>query len=260
MINNINCEIGSKITSIREQAGISKQKLAELSGISLNTLDTYESGKEIPSFGEITNICNFLKIHPLTIISENKLSENTTQKNNSEVARETMFSKVIRHERLKSRLTEQTASEELGIQENFLSDMETGKILPDEKLLQKIAILYSTDSNFLTELLYAQKNSPLICNKLSQAESLFGNIIGVFNNSEKIDDQTIKKLRENLSSYLDNSEFSPIAERDARYFSIGHLSDRLLKALQKPEFCEKVELMAKEFMENPESRENTDSK
>jgi hypothetical protein len=51
------------------------------------------------------------------------------------------------------------------------------------------------------------------------------------------------------------SVFNPdvtAAERRADYFSIGHLSDRLLAALQDPAFHREVEALAERFAARPE--------
>ncbi len=58
--------ISKALTLCRTQKGLSKSKLAELSGVSISYISLLEQGKRDPSITSITKICSALNI-PTTI-------------------------------------------------------------------------------------------------------------------------------------------------------------------------------------------------
>lgn len=60
--------IGKKIKTLREQAGLTQEKLAERSGISLDYLGKIEVCINKPGLKTILKIANALKIEPFKIL------------------------------------------------------------------------------------------------------------------------------------------------------------------------------------------------
>ncbi len=60
--------IGKKIKTLREQAGLTQEKLAEKSGISLDYLGKIEVCINKPGLKTILKIANALKIEPFKIL------------------------------------------------------------------------------------------------------------------------------------------------------------------------------------------------
>lgn len=56
-------ELGLKIQSIRKSHGLSQEKLAELIGVSTNTISKIETGNRFPSCKTFENIANSLEIN-----------------------------------------------------------------------------------------------------------------------------------------------------------------------------------------------------
>ncbi len=60
--------IGKKIKTLREQAGLTQEKLAEKSGISLDYLGKIEVCINKPGLKTILKIANALKVEPFKIL------------------------------------------------------------------------------------------------------------------------------------------------------------------------------------------------
>lgn len=63
-----------KLISNRKKLGISQEKLAENLGVSRQTIYKWESGKSIPTFMNITNICKYLNLS-LNDLQKDKIIE-----------------------------------------------------------------------------------------------------------------------------------------------------------------------------------------
>lgn len=61
-------KLGTKIKSLREQAGLTQEKLAEKSGISLDYLGKIEVCINKPGLKTILKIANALKIEPFKLL------------------------------------------------------------------------------------------------------------------------------------------------------------------------------------------------
>ncbi|EKQ56330.1 MULTISPECIES: helix-turn-helix transcriptional regulator [unclassified Clostridium] len=66
-------DIGTKIKTLRETAGISLRKLAELSNIAPSHLSYIESNKTNPTIEKLDSICKALNISLIQFLSDNEL-------------------------------------------------------------------------------------------------------------------------------------------------------------------------------------------
>lgn len=53
-----NHSFGKKIATLQKQHGITKTALADILGVSVNTLSSWEKGETSPSFDAICNLCS----------------------------------------------------------------------------------------------------------------------------------------------------------------------------------------------------------
>lgn len=61
--------LGSRIKLIRKQAGMNQAQLAEASGVEINTISRYETGKSSPSVEQLLSLAAALKVSPIAILS-----------------------------------------------------------------------------------------------------------------------------------------------------------------------------------------------
>ena len=52
------------LSAIRRQKGYTQRQLAELSQLSVSSIEAYEEGKRLPLFGPMQRLCHALKVSP----------------------------------------------------------------------------------------------------------------------------------------------------------------------------------------------------
>ena len=52
------------LNAIRRQKGYTQRQLAELSQLSVSSIEAYEEGKRLPLFGPLQRLCQALKVSP----------------------------------------------------------------------------------------------------------------------------------------------------------------------------------------------------
>jgi transcriptional regulator with XRE-family HTH domain len=118
---------------------------------------------------------------------------------------------ALREARSHARLTAAEAAREAGLSEEELLRLEAGDAVPGPELIERFSRLYPIDGRDLAGAVRAE----LLRRRRETARSV---------------------TRESLSA----------AERKGLYFSIGHLSDTLLEALQDPDFHARIERLARD--------------
>jgi transcriptional regulator with XRE-family HTH domain len=71
MRTTIKKQLGKKIQNIRKAKGLSQEKLAELIGISNNSLSSIETGKSFMSFPNLERLIDVLNIKPYELFMFN---------------------------------------------------------------------------------------------------------------------------------------------------------------------------------------------
>ena len=57
-------DVCRKLSAIRRQKGYTQRQLAELSQLSVSSIEAYEEGKRLPLFGPMQRLCQALKVSP----------------------------------------------------------------------------------------------------------------------------------------------------------------------------------------------------
>lgn len=65
-------EVASRLKSQRKRKGLSRAKLAELSGVSLNMIYVIETNRSVPTIDILLKLCKALKIGPGTLFPGGK--------------------------------------------------------------------------------------------------------------------------------------------------------------------------------------------
>ena len=117
---------GSKIREIREERGMSLAELAAKSKVSVSFLSEIETGRKSPSLRTIEKIINVLNISKSIFLSENMIQ-------GIELGERV---RLIRNEK---NLTLSKIAERTGYSISYMSDIETGKVLPSIEAVKKLA-------------------------------------------------------------------------------------------------------------------------
>jgi transcriptional regulator with XRE-family HTH domain len=248
-------EIGRRIERVRLKIGLSTLEFAKKIGKSQATISRIENGKQGISIELLSSIAEVLRIHPFGLLTDISLRHSVLLPPIGTIRSDApmrILARTLENGRVRASLTIEQAADYLNIEADELNTIEMGYALPDQETLQKMADLYPVDAKMLLTLADVEKNHPAISERLATTEHLLQNILRIFEKSHSLLQQSpaMQKIQEEMRQQLGIAGESQAAERKASYFSIGHLSDTLLEALQEPAFHEKVEGLAKEYLGN----------
>ncbi|MFH0911767.1 MAG: helix-turn-helix transcriptional regulator [Planctomycetota bacterium] len=256
-------QIGRQITALRVQAGISMAQLAEQIGKSQATISRIENGKQGTTIEMIASIAHALQVHPFALLGGTGMSSALSRprllgkiRKQSEQGGMRYLAQILTRARGRAHLMRETAAEALGIPEaDLVAFEEKGKLL-DEEILKRMGELYTIDQKEILALAEMQRQFPELSLQLAAMDSLLAVFLHCLREKPELLSNEAERdsvVRE-LELCLGISEQDLLAaERKAHYFSIGHLSDRLLVALQDPEFHAMVEELARNYP-GPSSR------
>ncbi|MGB9812902.1 MAG: helix-turn-helix domain-containing protein [Thermovenabulum sp.] len=127
--------IGEKLNLLRQKKNLSLEKLAELAGISASYLCQIEKGIVLPSISTLNNLAKALGVEPQQIFASN--------------ANIGFKLKKLRTER---GLTQVELAKKAGVSPALIGQLESGKVEPSIKTLEKIAQALSvTPCYFVTD-------------------------------------------------------------------------------------------------------------
>jgi hypothetical protein len=170
---------------------------------------------------------------------------------------------LLREGRRRSRLTLHAAAAEVGVAPDELREMEEGVRLPDDSLVERLGVLYPMDSRLLLQARGLERNYPQLAGRVTAMETTALSLARWFSEHPKAvqGDERMAAIADSLGDLSALClHASQGAERHADYFSIGHLSDTLLKALQDPEFHARIEDEARKHLGSPARRQESGSR
>lgn len=143
-------DIGRRIETYREKAGMSTQELAERIGRSQATISRVENGLQGLTFELLDSIATELHIHPFALLSDampryplfRTASEGEDDAEEEITGGPTLLAHALYCGRLHRRLGLKEAANLLNLEENTLKAIETGARAPGKGLLERLCTLY----------------------------------------------------------------------------------------------------------------------
>lgn len=253
-------EIGRRIERLRTRMGMSTLQLAEKIDKSQATISRIENGKQGVSIELLSLIAKALRIHPFGLLTDAALRHSVLLPPTATMRSDTpmrVLARTLECARLRANLSLPQAAGQLGLSPDELEAVELGYALPDPDALEAMANLYPVDGKMLQGLALLERDYPMLSERLASMEHALGAVLQYLQQSRdgSIDEKAVQRLEMEVESCLGITKDAQASERKATYFSIGHLSDKLLKALQDPEFHEWIEQMASDWLKRQELRE-----
>ncbi len=246
--------IGERIESLRIHKGFSSQTLAKRIGKSQATVSRIENGKQGVSVEMLERIAGALNTSPYHLLSDLPPRHSAvlppigTLRSNGPIR---ILASTLTRGRQRSHLSIETASGELGITPEELEAFELGYAIPDADTRRIMSTLYSIDGRVLEELASLEESCPLVSERLASTEKLLVSLTRLLQKAQTVESHPeLGPMLRDIQELIQIAPEELSAEREASYFSIGHLSDALLQALQDPAFHEIVERLAAEYTEN----------
>ncbi len=233
-----NLRVGQNISEARNKRGMSTQQLAEIIDKSQATVSRIENGKQGVTLPLLVRISEALKTHPFTLLGFKLYGEFFDNQQGI------LLQNILHNGRLRSKISLENAAKQCSFDTAYLQKVEEGKILPTAEEVSELCILYSLDEHLTQEVLRAEKDYPALVTKLCTMNSLLNDCLEIIDNTQN---KKVNLLREKIQACLSSCTSEEIK---GQYFSIGHISDNLLKALQNPEFHLKAEELARQWNEN----------
>ncbi len=243
-------DVGSRIARYRQRLGLSTQQLAERIGKSLATVSRIENSKQAVSLQLLVAIGKALRVHALGLLTDEAMmvSELLPPHSGSDQV-PGILAATLYIGRTTGRLSPETVAQQLEISAGELGAIELGLAVPSGEALAKLAALYQYDREELLALGRMERACPQLSRRLGAFLHFCLTLCREMHEAGL--EQSAERLI-GLARLIDNRRFAPdhladlLRERGSRYFSIAHLSDRLLEALQRPEFAARCEKYAEE--------------
>lgn len=124
-------KLGEKIRLLRNRNFLTQAKLAEKAGISLNSIQKYESGKNTPKIENLSKIATALKIDLDTLIEDTDYQKHGL--NGS------LLGNRIKSARVKKRWTQNDLANKIDMSQSMVAFWEKNIRKPKEKTLKRIA-------------------------------------------------------------------------------------------------------------------------
>lgn len=235
-----NSLVGQRISKARIKLGMSTQQLAERIGKSQATVSRIENGKQGVTLPLLARIAKVLHTHPFILLGEGG------ETGGPEVQRLTVFlQNILCQSRQRARLTIEEVEEATGISAARLEGFERGMLLPDENELHALVVLYPVDYEFVNQMYIAEQRCPLLVSKLSTMNLLLKECLNIVRSGSRDSGFAAHNLGNRIEHCLEDIS----NERQGGYFSLGHISDQLLAALQDEAFHARAEELARKWGE-----------
>lgn len=230
--------VGQRISKARIKLGMSTQELAERIGKSQATVSRIENGKQGVTLPLLDKISKVLKIHLFYLLGTEGAPGAMLQRYGY------FLQTILSAGRRKAHISLEVAAAESRISIERLEAFESGRMLPEQLELDALCILYSIDAELAHQVYVAEQRCPLLVSRLSSMNILLTDCLDLLRCSQ----QTAEPARLNgLTRRIENCLADLSCERQGDYFSIGHISNQLMKALQDPEFHAQAEEMARSW-------------
>lgn len=242
--------VGQRISQARIKMGLSTQDLADRVGKSQATISRIENGKQGVSIELISQIAHVLRVHPFSLLTEQSASCQTSMLAGGVARIEESMSllcHMLQTGRTRAHLNLESAAAALAMPINTLAAYEAGSKMPTQKELLRIADLYTLDAQHLEQVYRLEQDWPELAVRMRFLESTLADCYRVLVRSDGHASEEVRSLRQKLHSFFESEQV--VSERLGGYFSIGHISDILLEALQDTAFHEKMEVLAREWKE-----------
>ncbi len=246
--------VGQRISKARIKLGMSTQELAEKIGKSQATVSRIENGKQGVTLPLLLTLSRVLQTNLTALIDHDHVGGNEIQKYGF------VLQTILSVSRERAHLTLDLVAAETAIRPERLRAIEEGALQPVEAELEKLCVLYNLDYEPIFQIFFAEQHCPLLIAHLGKINYVLGECLDLLRASRQIADKSrLTGLTQRIENCL--TDFS--CERQGDYFSIGHISDQLMKALQDPEFHARAEELARQWRqpasERPARSAETDS-
>jgi|GEM_PF-3192519 len=242
--------IGPRIARVRTQAGLSTEELAARIGESPSRLQRVERGEAPASMDVVRAIARALHVHPFSMLETTAgLGGGDDLGEAGGGPRAGYLGRLLVRTRTRARLSVDEAACALQIPAHRLEAFERDGEVPGPEILARMAILYPVDERELTGVARLQAENPALAARMSAMDALLEVFLHCVRARPQLfpDEAQRRAVTHDLEAALSlDARGTMGTEREAAYFSIGHLSDRLLRALQDPEFHARVEALARE--------------
>jgi transcriptional regulator with XRE-family HTH domain len=249
--------VGRRIAAFRQQQGISTAELAQRIDRSQATVSRIEHGRQQTSLAVMLEIARALRIHPISLFCEDDSGQHCPIPHEAPELCEDgggCLARLIRAGRLRARLSVAEAAEALEVPSDRLESWESGRGTPPGPVLERMGNLYPVDAEELTAYAWLHGQTPSVARRIDRMQRL----LTVFHTCLEHRAEAVRRsaawssLAEEMARTLEPFQ-TEAAEREGDYFSIGHLSDRLLRALQDRHFHEHVEALARQYEEGTDA-------
>ena len=250
-------DAGRRIARYRIKKGISTQQLAESVKRSQATISRIENGKQGINLELLYLIAQKIGVSPFALLTDDPLEHPTPvpmETAQSQVPHPRFLAFQMQEARQKRHRSAEVAAAELGISEDELSEIEGGTVLPNDEMLKRMGVYYGIDSGDMASMSMMERVAPALSERLAILHGIVQHLVESLKpfTDGSLALKQLERMRLLKSRWDGNARrVRNLTERQGVYFSIGHLSDRLLEALQNPAFHVRVEEMAREFLEKP---------
>lgn len=230
--------VGQKISKARIKLGMSTQELAEKIGKSQATVSRIENGKQGVTLPLLMTLSRVLQTNLAALLDHAVTPVAEIQRYGF------VLQTILRTARERARLTLDLAAAEISARPERLQAMEEGDLLPEEDELQKLCTLYSLDYLPVFQVFFAEQHCPLLVSHLEKTNGLLSECLDLLRASRQVSE---KSRFTGLTRRIEDCLGDLSCERRGDYFSIGHISDQLMKALQDPAFHARAEELARQW-------------
>lgn len=228
--------IGALISRARINKKMSTIDLAEKINKSQATVSRIENGKQGINLPLLSRIAKILDVHPFALMG--KAGVDLEGGRNGK-----MLCKMLLGGRMRSKLSVAEVSGILGVDEEAVESFERGDSLPDEMQFEQLCSIYPIDAKVAMQMYTTDMHCPQLSDIMSSMNLVLGECQDLLRELPR-DKPEVIRLAKHVEEVVD---YAGVAERKGGYFSLGHVSDDVLAALQDCSFHAEVEMMAKEW-------------
>lgn len=242
--------IGKRIESFRHKNGISTLDLAEKIGKSQATVSRIENGKQGISIEMLASIAAIFKVHPFALLSEQPLRHSVLLPAPSAAQSDAplRITAIILHaSRLAVGIEREEAAQRLAIGCEELEAIELGYALPDRETLELIIEMYPVERSLLISLVRIESEMPEVSERMALMHHFLGMTVTVLQGRRELllAYPDLDRLYSEMRACFGENNMNAFSSRSSSVGVMGNFSDCLVKALQNPNFHDKMEAMAR---------------